>query len=350
MNMINISIIIPVYNVCRYIDRCLHSVVNQECDEVHIECILVDDLGTDNSMEIVHQIIDDYHGPIDFKVITHDKNRGVSLSRNTGLQASTGDYVFFMDSDDYLLPYAIKSMVDGLKAYPDVDMVIGNVRNEKENSPLMKWLKEPYFIDNGELIMSEMFRGRLNKYAWNKLMRKSMVIPFDGSIRLIEDVLWTYQMLQRVSSVLLLPQETYNYTNNPLSIVNTTTSGVYVDKNVSSYTRLCRYMLENPLSEQKYGCKLQVDYLLFVGNNLLQGVDIMFKGNASPTIANDLLRIRKAYFMKTLRYRRFLVTFFSLLMYKPFYYLFFIPFIRHQYFRMERLTCIMSHLFDFLHI
>ena len=347
--MIKISIIIPVYNVCRYIDRCLHSVVNQECDEVLIECILVDDLGTDNSMEIVHQVIDDYHGPIDFKVITHEKNRGASLSRNTGLQTSTGDYVFFMDSDDYLLPYAIKNMVDGLKAYPNVDIVMGNVRNEKNNSTLMEWLKAPYYIDKGELIMSEMMCGRLNKYAWNKLMRKSLVIPFDGSIRLNEDVLWAYQMLQRVSSVLLLPHETYYYANNPLSIVNTSTSGAYVDRNVSSYTRLCQYMLENPLPEQKYGYKLQVDYLLFIGNNLLQGVDVMFRGNVSLITAIDFLRIRKAYLIETLRYRRLFVAAFSLLMYKPFYYLLLIPFIRHQYFRMERLTCKLSHLFDFIH-
>lgn len=67
-----------------------------------MECILVDDCGTDNSMEIAEQLIKAYNGPIDFKVVHHEHNQGLSAARNTGMDASCGEYVYFLDSDDWI--------------------------------------------------------------------------------------------------------------------------------------------------------------------------------------------------------------------------------------------------------
>ena len=82
-----VSIIIPVYNVAPYIQRCLDSVVAQTFQD--IECILVDDCGTDNSVEVAQQYIDNYRGQIQFKLIHHDKNQGLSGARNTGIRMAT---------------------------------------------------------------------------------------------------------------------------------------------------------------------------------------------------------------------------------------------------------------------
>ena len=124
--MITISIIIPIYNVELYVRQCLESVMAQDIVEVDIECILVDDCGQDKSMEIVRQMVENYEGPIRFHILHHEHNCGLSAARNTGLDAATGDYILFVDSDDYLLPGALSRLLVGLHTYPQVDMVVGN--------------------------------------------------------------------------------------------------------------------------------------------------------------------------------------------------------------------------------
>lgn len=90
-----ISVIIPVFKVEQYIRRCLESVIDQENDRYKIECLIVDDCSLDSSMIIVDDIIKNYHGTtIDFKIISHDRNKGLSEARNSGIKASTGDYLF----------------------------------------------------------------------------------------------------------------------------------------------------------------------------------------------------------------------------------------------------------------
>ena len=94
MNQPSISIIVPVYNVEPYVEECIHSVMRQTYTGP-MECIVVDDCGTDNSMAVVEGLIANYKGPISFKVLHHKHNRGLSAARNTGMDAATGDYYFF---------------------------------------------------------------------------------------------------------------------------------------------------------------------------------------------------------------------------------------------------------------
>jgi len=98
-----ISVIIPIYNVEKFIRRCLESVIAQECAEFDIECILVDDCSVDMSMVIAKEIIDHYHGQISFHILSNSENQGPSVSRNNGMMIAKGDYVFFLDSDDSIL-------------------------------------------------------------------------------------------------------------------------------------------------------------------------------------------------------------------------------------------------------
>lgn len=96
-----ISIIIPVYNVEEYIAECLQSVMRQTY-QGSIECILVDDCGKDHSIAVAEQQIAKYLGPIEFRILHHKRNRGLSVARNTGLDAATGEYIYFLDSDDII--------------------------------------------------------------------------------------------------------------------------------------------------------------------------------------------------------------------------------------------------------
>ena len=94
MSKYSISIIIPIYNVEPYVEKCIKSVISQTYNGT-IECIMVDDCSSDNSMAIVDKVITDYDGPILFKIIHHDRNRGLSAARNSGIEVATSDYLFF---------------------------------------------------------------------------------------------------------------------------------------------------------------------------------------------------------------------------------------------------------------
>lgn len=87
-----ISVIIPVYNVADYIEHCILSVMRQSYQ--NLECIIVDDATDDDSILICERIIRNYKGIIDFRVIHHKHNRGLSEARNTGIKAAKGDYLF----------------------------------------------------------------------------------------------------------------------------------------------------------------------------------------------------------------------------------------------------------------
>ena len=115
-SMTSISIIIPVYNVEQYIEECLLSVANQTMTE-GIECIIVDDCGPDNSAAIAKRFVDSYQGDIRFTFIQRENNGGLSAARNTGIEAATGEYIYFLDSDDFIVPECIKTLYSIAIAY-----------------------------------------------------------------------------------------------------------------------------------------------------------------------------------------------------------------------------------------
>ena len=95
--MYSISIIIPIYNVEKYIERCILSVMRRQDFDGDLECILVDDCTPDKSMQIAKSLIDSYQGPVKFRIMRNSENQGLSCSRNNGLNCAKGDYVFFLD-------------------------------------------------------------------------------------------------------------------------------------------------------------------------------------------------------------------------------------------------------------
>ena len=131
-----VSIIIPIYNVEKYIRHCILSVLSQDFDHSLVELILINDCTQDNSMEIVKNIIDKYQiengGGMSIKILSHSKNRGLSASRNTGLSNASGEFVFFVDSDDYLFSGSIKNHLKYHNQYPEVDLNIGNYYDEQK--------------------------------------------------------------------------------------------------------------------------------------------------------------------------------------------------------------------------
>ena len=118
-----VSIIVPVYNVAKYIERCLLSVLDQTWQD--LEVILVNDCTPDNSMEIARRVVASHPRGTVVRCLEHEENRGLSAARNTGISASVGDYLYFLDSDDYISANAIELLADAaVQKRPD--FVIGN--------------------------------------------------------------------------------------------------------------------------------------------------------------------------------------------------------------------------------
>ena len=100
--MYKVTLSMPIYNVALYVERALLSALNQTFES--IEFLIVDDKGSDNSMDIVRRIISEHPRGKDVRIIEHEKNIGLGATRNTAIDNANGEYLFFMDSDDEITP------------------------------------------------------------------------------------------------------------------------------------------------------------------------------------------------------------------------------------------------------
>ena len=165
-----VSIIIPIFNVAPYLTRCLQSIEAQTYQD--IECLLIDDCGTDHSLRIAEDFIQNHKGQLTFNIIHHQHNKGLSAARNTGIKAATGDYIYFMDSDDAITPHCIEILTDLAKKYPDADYVQGNIVT---GPGLMDGTIDndvPEYCNNKELL-EKIILNKTHRTAWNRLISYS---------------------------------------------------------------------------------------------------------------------------------------------------------------------------------
>ena len=127
------SIVIPTYNYSKYISRCIGSVLEQDFD--NFEIVVIDDGSTDNTSEVVNKIIQ--NSSFDRIKYYYQENQGVSVARNNGVKHSKGDYIWFLDSDDILLPNAIKHATKYLSKYTSVDYIYGGYNANYVDGPVV---------------------------------------------------------------------------------------------------------------------------------------------------------------------------------------------------------------------
>jgi len=334
--MISISIIIPIYNVAQYIKRCIDSILIQESADCGIECILVNDCTPDNSMEIVNDVVDDYHGKIHFVVCNHDKNRGLSAARNTGILAATGDYLLFVDSDDYLNDDCLELMLNGLKAYPNVDVIVGNALARRYGRTFFPPVSEPTLLTNKDDVLQRVFFAKLHFHAWNRLVRRDLLFHqkiFFIEGLLYEDMPWTYDLMTQMSSMLVLPNSTYVYEYNENSIVNTTTNKI--NDVVYSVCFIVNHILDNIRKNIRSDCRI---YCLGV---LLRTIDAVKETPCSKEMLKLLVSTQSRLVKEAISSGRLLLALFFLTSFKPLVYLYSIPFVRNNY---HRLTVLYSKI------
>lgn len=220
-----ISIIIPIYNVENYIERCIWSVLNQTMKR--FELILVDDCSSDNSIEIAENLINKYKGnDIDIYVYHHKENIGLSASRNTGIKHAKGDYVFFLDSDDFLTQECVCSFLKILEKYPDVDIVQGNTDSNVvsvKKAVGIDGRRLPEYTENHNWIEKGLLNSKIIPVtAWNKLIRRDLILQYqlffyEGIIH--EDVLWCFFLSKVVHTYAVNRYITYIYWQRENSIM-----------------------------------------------------------------------------------------------------------------------------------
>lgn len=204
-----VSVIIPIYNVSEHIESSLRSALNQTFTS--IEYILVDDRGSDNSMQIVNAIISMHERKNDIKVIQHENNKGLSAARNTGMKYAQGKFLFFMDSDDEISIDCIQKHYDAI-VNNNANFTVANIewigsKSIHANINLSKDIEScPPFISFCNKMWSVS--------AWNKLYNKRFIQEssmefIDGLIH--EDVMWSFTLSRLAKKIAVVDDKTYKY-------------------------------------------------------------------------------------------------------------------------------------------
>lgn len=215
-----VSVIIPVYNVEDYIVECLESVAAQTYDG-EMECLVVDDCGTDSSIPKAEEYIRTYQGKIRFQILHHDHNRGLSAARNTGTAAATGDYIYYLDSDDAIIPDAIEEMMQVVYKHPQVEMVQGGIANMGGGSIFdFTIIPLPEYTNDAVWIAKNMFLN-LPVTSWNRLLIRDFLqkekIAFHEGI-LHEDVPYWFLLSLKCHKIGFVKKNTYLFRTRAGSI------------------------------------------------------------------------------------------------------------------------------------
>ena len=204
----SLSIIVPVYNVKSYIDRCLLSILNQSYSD--FELVIIDDGSTDGSASL----LDNYAAKDSRIIVIHQKNTGVSSARNTALKIFKGSYVTFVDPDDFIASDTYKNNMKFLLDNPDIDILQYPycIYIDEEHPKNLVCHKEQLIVEN-KSIFSAWWSGTPLEYViWNKISRKEMwknVTFFEGHVS--EDTRLVATFCQRANKVYISEVGLYYY-------------------------------------------------------------------------------------------------------------------------------------------
>lgn len=216
MNLI--SVIVPVYNVEQYLSRCLESILAQSYS--NLEIILVDDGSTDSSSSICDQV-----ATRDQRItVIHKKNGGLSDARNEGLRIAKGDYITFIDSDDWVENNYVESLLNLQKKY-GADLVIGENRisGKTKTDKIKQFQCIDYSLSNKDALI-QLFHSNNHAYvvAWGKLYKKDLLANFLFPIgKFHEDEFTTYKLFYKARKICYTNKIIYNYFQRTGNITST---------------------------------------------------------------------------------------------------------------------------------
>lgn len=208
-----VSIIVPVYKVEPYLDRCVSSLVNQTWPG--LEIILVDDGSPDRCGQMC-----DAWGERDPRIrVIHKKNGGLSDARNAGLEAVTGAYVIFIDSDDWVTPDFVEVLYTAMTETGAQITECGVIRTYgQEDIPSVE-ITAPREYNTEEALGQLMRDGDFHQYVWNKLYQRELITALFAVGKTNEDEFWTYQIFGNAKKIVKIQNPMYYYYQRPDSIM-----------------------------------------------------------------------------------------------------------------------------------
>lgn len=283
-----ISIIVPVYNVEQYIKECFDSIAAQTY-KGYIECIFVDDCGQDNSVAVLEKLIAEYKGPIQFSIIHHEHNKGLSGARNTGIRQAKGDYLYFLDSDDTITSDCIEKLVMLTEKYPGVEMVQGSTKSKHRFFHITPSSAPKYSANHRWIKKTMLRRCVLPMTAWNRLVQTQFVLQhqlFFVDRMIHEDEVWNFMLAKYLNKVAYCYEVTYNYRDNQEGIMH------QVESDQSRYLPVVDYLSKH-ISKPLVCSELECVYSLLGKNNNFKLYDNYLKKiHYSKNAIHCLLNLR----------------------------------------------------------
>ena len=215
MDNIKVSVIVPVYNAAQYISKTLNSIISQDFNA--FEIIVVNDGSTDNSLDIINHCLKDCKVP--HQIITQE-NKGVSVARNTGIEVACGDYLVFVDADDYIANNHLSSLYNG-----ESDFSLTLYAKKEENKLTYSDTYSQDVISTDDFIQMEL--NMQITFNFLQLMYKSDIINknkirFSEGVVYGEDTEFAHKALNYGNEIAINNEVTYYYVQHPESAINTT--------------------------------------------------------------------------------------------------------------------------------
>lgn len=210
--MVKVSLILPVYNVEEYLRECLDSCINQTLDDIEIIC--VDDGSTDGSLKILAE-----YAERDKRIhIIRRENGGLSAARNTGLGAASGEWIMFLDTDDYLEPVACRRVLSEAESAPWDIIVYGTNIFPSEPEPT-KWHRSVLHIKNRRytkatpdiIFKEEGAKPFVWRQAFSREFLRTSGVMFDEDVRYGEDIVFQFRIFPHARRVSFIADRLYNY-------------------------------------------------------------------------------------------------------------------------------------------
>lgn len=280
-----VSVIVPIYNVEKYIDRCIKSIVNQTYRKLQI--ILIDDGSTDKSGSIAER-----WRSIDSRIIViHQSNSGLSAARNCGLNYAKGAYILFVDSDDWIHQKMIEDMMDNI--CPNRIVSCGMILAQDSIMKPIPWFTKKEILSKEKaldyIVDNKIFTSHVMRNLYPISIFKKNCFP-NGM--LYEDIRTTHKLVQSVSSVCILPEHYYYYFMRCDSISNTVSLNNRLEWFNALKDRLDELKMVKPDYEGKICCQMAVVISLSMVQNSFKKEEINKNKNEIIEI-KSFLKLKK---------------------------------------------------------
>lgn len=244
-----VSVVIPVYKVENYIERCVRSLMEQTYRDV--EFLFVDDASPDRSMDIVREVTSRYDRDVHF--LKHTENRGLPSARNTGLRAAAGDFIYHCDSDDWLEPTMLEKMVAAADA-GDADFVYCDFYLSFAGSE--RYMPTPDYGSSVEALEKGFLAGQMKYNVWNKLVRRSLYI--DNGICSPEEHckggedLMMVKVLRMSQKCARVPEALYHYNRANENAITKTRSKRHFDDIKANADDALGFLAAHPIPDPEF--------------------------------------------------------------------------------------------------